>query len=138
MQTQESTAANTIPSERQNLKFCKHCGETISNDAVICLKCGRQVETLQNSSAQPSIVINNSNQNSNTNNNTINSMPQGRVRNKWVAFGLCFFLGLIGGHKFYEGKTMLGVLYLFTAGLFGIGWLIDMVTLFFKPNPYTV
>ena len=34
-------------------------------------------------------------------------------------------LGLVGGHWFYLGKPGRGTLYLFTAGLFGIGWAVD-------------
>jgi hypothetical protein len=45
----------------------------------------------------------------------------------FVAFFLCVFLGWAGGHRFYCGSTGLGVLYLFTGGLFGIGWLVDLV-----------
>ncbi len=57
-------------------------------------------------------------------------------KNKWVSFFLCLFLGVFGAHKFYEGRVLLGVVYLFTAGIFGIGVLIDLVILLFKPNPY--
>ncbi len=57
-------------------------------------------------------------------------------KNKWVAFLLCLFLGYLGIHKFYEGRILLGVLYFFTAGLFGIGVIVDLIKLFFKPNPY--
>lgn len=42
-------------------KFCKYCGEKILFDAVICTKCGMQVEELK--SNQPNIVINNENTN---------------------------------------------------------------------------
>lgn len=62
----------------------------------------------------------------------------GRMKNKWVAFLLCFFLGVLGIHKFYEGKVGMGILYLFTFGLLGIGWVIDCIVLLFKPNPYFV
>ena len=58
--------------------------------------------------------------------------------NKWIAFLLCFFLGTFGAHKFYEGKIGLGVLYLFTCGLFGIGWLIDWIVILTKPDTYYV
>lgn len=40
---------------------------------------------------------------------------------------LCWFLGAFGAHKFYEGKTGLGILYIFTFGLFGIGVLVDFI-----------
>ena len=65
-------------------------------------------------------------------------MYGGRMRNKWVALLLCFFLGGLGAHKFYEGKVGMGILYLFTAGLFGIGWFVDLIVLLCKPNPYYV
>ncbi len=57
-------------------------------------------------------------------------------KRKWYAFFLCLFFGYLGAHKFYEGKIMLGIVYACTFGLFGIGWVIDLVRLFFKPNPY--
>ncbi len=118
-------------------KFCKECGKTIAKKAVICPHCGCQVE--ETKSAQPNIVINNSNQNSNQNNNVNVGVPYGaRLKDKWVSFFLCLFLGYIGAHKFYEGKIGGGILYLFTGGLFGIGWFIDTIALLFKPNPYVV
>lgn len=57
-------------------------------------------------------------------------------KNKWTAFFLCLFLGVFGVHKFYEGRILFGLLYLFTAGLFGIGVVVDLIILLFKPNPY--
>ena len=122
-----------------NTMFCKHCGQTIDADCIICPKCGKQVAELKRSIETPNIVINNSNANSNVNNNTnVNMAVGGRARNKWVAFFLCLFFGFFGAHKFYEGKTGTGILYLCTFGLFGIGWLIDLVAYLFKPNPYYV
>ena len=121
-------------------KFCKHCGGKIPVDAVICTLCGRQVEDINKgaNAAQPQIIINNDNINTNTNTNNVNAGGRGKEKNKWVALLLCFFLGFVGGHKFYEGKVGMGILYLFTAGLCGIGVLIDFITLLFKPNPYYV
>ena len=48
-------------------------------------------------------------------------------KNKIVALVVCIFLGVFGGHYFYVGRVGMGILYLFTFGLFGIGWLIDIV-----------
>lgn len=59
-------------------------------------------------------------------------------RDKWVAFFLCLFLGCFGAHKFYERKSGMGILYLCTVGLFGIGWIVDIIMLLCKPNPYYV
>ncbi len=116
-------------------KFCKHCGEKISADAVICTKCGRQVEELKTAQENtPNIVINNANTNTNVN----AGIMAGRAKNKWVALILCIFLGFVGGHKFYEGKIGMGILYIFTGGLFGIGVLIDLIVILTKPNPYYV
>jgi len=127
-----------MQNNNSNTKFCKHCGAKIPVQAVICTSCGGQVETLQRErSEQPSVVINNANTNTNVNQN-YNGRGHGREKNKWVAFLLCFFLGFIGAHKFYEGRVGMGILYLFTGGLVGIGWLIDTIVLLFKPNPYYV
>ena len=117
-------------------KFCQHCGGKIPEAAVVCTLCGCQVEQIKQAE-QPSIVINNSNSNVNTNQNIMNAMGV-HTRNKWVAFLLCFFLGYFGAHKFYEGRTGSGILYLLTFGLFGFGWMLDCIILLFKPNPYYV
>lgn len=45
---------------------------------------------------------------------------------------ICILLGVIGGHKFYKGNIKIGVLYLFTGGLLGIGWIIDIIKLINK------
>ncbi len=118
-------------------KFCKECGQKIAAKAVICPHCGCQVEKPQEAAA-PQIVINNSNQNQNQNQNFNAGGHGGNAKNKWVALLLCWFLGFLGAHKFYEGKTFMGIVYLFTAGLFGIGVILDLIAILFKPNPYYV
>ena len=42
---------------------------------------------------------------------------------------LCIFLGSFGVHKFYRKQIGKGLLYLFTFGLFGIGTLIDTISI---------
>ena len=51
------------------------------------------------------------------------------MKSKGTAYLLWFFLGVFGAHKFYLGKIGMGVLYLLTLGLFGIGWFIVLFTL---------
>lgn len=115
-------------------KFCKHCGQAIDKDCVLCPQCGKQIEEIR--AEQPQVIINNSNSNINTNTNQVGGF--GRPKNKWAAVLLCLFLGLVGGHKFYEGKIGMGILYIFTVGLFGIGAIVDLIALLLKPNPYYV
>lgn len=50
-------------------------------------------------------------------------------RSVLVAYLWAFPFGFLGLHKFYLQQTGWGVLYFFTGGLLGIGWLYDLVTL---------
>ncbi len=46
-----------------------------------------------------------------------------------IAWLLLTYLGVFGGHRFYMGKWITGLLYLITVGFFGIGLLYDFWTL---------
>ena len=128
-------------------KFCPECGRAVVAEKNTCKSCGTEFEgkfcpncgqavnapVQVAQPVQPQVIINNTNSNV----NTVSTMGI-RVKNKWVAFFLCLFLGMFGAHKFYEGKVLMGIIYLFTAGLCGIGWLVDLIVILCKPNPYTV
>lgn len=45
----------------------------------------------------------------------------------WFKFVICFLFGYFGVHKFIEKKIGMGILYLFTMGLFGFGWIYDCI-----------
>ena len=115
-------------------KFCEFCGNKVAIEAVVCPKCGKQLEELktEENKSNPQVIINN------TNNNTINGAAGTKKCDKWVALLLCIFLGFLGGHKFYEGKVGMGILYIFTGGLFCIGLVVDLIIILCKPNPYYV
>lgn len=48
-------------------------------------------------------------------------------KNRSIALLLCVFLGPIGVHHFYAGKVGMGILYLLTGGLCGIGVLVNLL-----------
>lgn len=50
-----------------------------------------------------------------------------KTYNKNVALLLCFFGGWLGLHYFYVRRIGMGFLYLFTFGLFCIGWWVDIL-----------
>lgn len=115
-------------------KFCEYCGNKVHKEAVMCPKCGRQIERLksENENQTPQIVINNT--------NSMQGQMGGARKecDKWISLLLCLFLGFFGGHKFYEGKTGLGIIYIFTGGLFFIGVIVDLIVILCRPNPYYV
>jgi len=125
--------------EFEEMMFCKFCGEKIPVSSKVCPKCEKQLEERKEDTSQPTIIVNNSANASAYQSQSINANGRlGRPKNKWTAFILCVLLGCFGAHKFYEGKTGMGIVYIFTCGLFGIGWIIDIIMLLLKPNPYYV
>lgn len=105
--------------------FCQKCGKEIDDQAIICPGCGvatsNHIPQATQSPAAPQIIINNTNTNTNT---AGFSYIQ---KNKWTAFILCFLLGYLGVHRFYVGKSGTGLIWLFTGGLMGIGYVVDLI-----------
>lgn len=110
--------------------FCKNCGKEIDDKAAVCIYCGVATHDAPAAAQQqPTINIVNTNANTNTNTN-VNNNANGFTyapKQKWVAFFLCLFFGYFGVHRFYVRKMGTGILWLFTFGLGGIGWLVDLV-----------
>lgn len=58
------------------------------------------------------------------------------IYSRTKAFFLCLFLGFLGIHRFYEDKFWTALLWMFTLGLFGIGWVVDLIIILNKPRYY--
>lgn len=114
------------PFQQTQTKFCRHCGGVIPADAVVCTKCGRQVEQISQNPNGQNVVINNIN---NNNNGGFYTNEPVSPKNQGIALVLaaCGFVGLGGLHRFYSGKIGSGLLWFFTYGFFGIGTIVDLI-----------
>lgn len=59
----------------------------------------------------------------------VNYITRTSDRDKKTALILCIFFGWAGLHQFYVGRIGLGFLYLFTFGIFCIGWIFDIINI---------
>lgn len=48
----------------------------------------------------------------------------------WIDFAICFCFGFLGIHKFIDHNKKMGIIYLCTMGIFGLGWMYDCVIYF--------
>ena len=104
--------------------YCAKCGTQIDDAAVICPQCGCPTENFHQfqqaqSNVQQTVHVN----------VTAPAAPAVSAKSRTAALVLAIFLGGLGIHKFYLGRVGMGILYLFTGGLLGIGWLIDIITI---------
>lgn len=108
--------------------FCSECGVEV--EGIFCPKCGKRVNE-ENINSEKELI--NKEQNKTV---VVEREHVGKPKNKWIALLLCYFT--FGGHKIYEGKILLGIVYICTLGFLGIGWIIDLIRILMKPNPYYV
>lgn len=81
----------------------------------------------QNSGYGPQNQYNSYNYNYQTPYNNMGYNNYAAPKEKLIALILCVIFGIFGVHRFYVGKFGTGLLYLFTGGLFGIGYVVDIV-----------
>jgi hypothetical protein len=85
-----------------NEQYCRSCAGVMSREALACPKCGAP-----NPSAVPAAGVS----------------PKSRT----VALLLCFFIGVLGVHRFYVGKIGTGIAQILTLGGLGIWSFVDFI-----------
>jgi len=119
-----------------NIK-CKNCGAAsfrqINKDTFECKYCGVQT---RRKVFKPAIE---ENKNNDINKQALEDIADekqdiNKKKNDKKTFALtklllCIFFGYYGVHRFVEGKIGTGFLFLFTHGLFGIGYICDIIRL---------
>lgn len=88
-------------------RYCQKCGCMIPANAIWCDRCGF-FQTVQTTIKSATDI----------------SADKSRIIAGMI---LCLLFGLFGVHKFYEKKIGMGLLYVFTFGLFGFGPLVDFI-----------
>jgi len=96
--------------------FCSKCGKETSAEAEFCAHCGAPTKAAPDKAVQVQAPLTQRYEG-----------PDVSEKLMLPAVLLCWFLGMLGVHRFYVGKIGTGILWLFTGGLLGIGIIYDLI-----------
>jgi hypothetical protein len=102
-----SVRRNPEWSGRVRPRYCPKCGHELLSVGDYCSQCGLPIPPDER----------------------LYDEPDASPRSRLVALLLCVLLGYFGIHRFYVGKIATGVIWLLTGGLFGVGYIIDIIVI---------
>jgi len=110
-------SAHVVETNPEEIKY-KECGDTngitysvYRNDVIMLRRTNGSYDVISSSMSEPE-------------KEKEKYVP---TKSKTTAFLLCLFLGLWGAHRYYLGYPAIGALYTFTAGLYFVGWITDLI-----------
>ena len=124
---------------------CKGCGSTkcekVNENILRCIYCGEYEEIVFPKETKEKEIMKSKTEEQNFNKDEPKTSPSDQnfketktqkkdnlaLISALEKLIICAVFGIIGIHKFMEGKVFIGVLYACTFGLFGIGWIIDCI-----------
>ena len=95
--------------------FCPKCGELLADDAIFCPKCGNKATETVDKAGDETAFANTRSQESEP---PVACSDKSRRTYQCLAL----FLGAVGAHNFYAGRTYCGLAQLLTTLL--LGWLV--------------
>lgn len=116
---------NIVVDNEDKQLYCR-CGNPISKDDVFCSRCGTKTDYAFSHQVQHNIPAV----------QPCSAMPESYVgasfgggtnlKNKFISLPLCFFFGLIGAHRFYEGRIVSGILKSVLLGASALGFVASL------------
>ena len=106
------------------MRKCEYCGTPLPYDVDRCPGCGARCEIVKDPakttfSERINVATDKLAKKLSANNN--------RAARAIAMFVVCLCFGVIGVHRFMEGKIVTGLLWMFTGGLFLVGYIVDAV-----------
>ena len=110
---------------------CKGCGSTkcekVNENILRCIYCGEYEEIVFPKETKEKEIMISKTEEQNFKETKTQKKDNLALISALEKLIICAVFGIIGIHKFMEGKVFIGVLYACTFGLFGIGWIIDCI-----------
>lgn len=95
------------------MRKCEYCGSYLADSDTACPGCGAKCEPIE----QPTV--------GDFVRRAEKKLSDKRVVNALVLLILTAALGFLGVHRFKQRKIFTGIIWLFTFGLFTVGWAVD-------------